>query len=50
MNALFYSLLVLLVWVPLPFASNRQWAWALMVLVACLLGTAWLIGLSAWSS
>jgi putative inorganic carbon (HCO3(-)) transporter len=44
MNALFYSLLVLLVWVPLPFASNRQWAWALMVLVACLLGTAWLIG------
>ncbi|MBI5900154.1 MAG: O-antigen ligase family protein [Rhodocyclales bacterium] len=44
MNALFYSLLVLLVWVPLPFASNRQWAWALMVLVACSLGTAWLIG------
>ncbi len=44
MTGLFYSLLVLLVWVPLPFASNRQWAWALMVLFACLLGTAWLIG------
>lgn len=44
MNALFYSLLVFLVWVPLPFASNRTWAWALMVLIACLLGTAWLIG------
>ena len=44
MNALFYSLLVLLVWVPLPFASNRTWAWALMVLIACLLGTVWLVG------
>lgn len=44
MNALFYSLLVLLVWVPLPFASNRPWAWALMVLASCLLGAVWLIG------
>jgi putative inorganic carbon (HCO3(-)) transporter len=44
MNALFYSLLILLVWVPLPFASNRQWAWALMVVFACILGAAWLIG------
>ncbi len=30
---LFYGLLVLLVWLPLPLGSNRPWAWGIMELV-----------------
>jgi len=29
-SAVFYSLLLLIVWVPLPYGSNRAWAWSLM--------------------
>ena len=29
-KVLFYSLCALLVWLPLPFGSNRAWAWSLM--------------------
>ncbi|WNC71211.1 O-antigen ligase family protein [Thalassotalea psychrophila] len=29
-NSVFYVLLVLLLWLPIPLASNRPWAWSLM--------------------
>lgn len=29
-NSVFYVLLVLLLWLPMPLASNRPWAWSLM--------------------
>lgn len=39
---LFYALLMLLVWLPLPLGSNRVWAMALMQLAVTLLALAWL--------
>lgn len=44
MNLLFYGLLGLVAWAPLPLGSNRVWAWTIMVAWACLLATAWLTG------
>lgn len=44
MNAIFYGLVGLLVWAPLPLGSNRTWAWTILVVGSCLLATAWLIG------
>lgn len=41
---LFHALLALLVWLPLPFASNRLWAEALFEISAMLLGLLWLLG------
>lgn len=41
---LFYALLALLLWLPLPFASNRLWAEALFEIWAALLGLLWLLG------
>jgi O-antigen ligase len=38
---LFWSLLVLLVWIPLPLGSNRPWAWHLMELVSFGLVAGW---------
>ncbi len=43
-RAVFYGLLGLLVWVPLPLGSNRTWAWTVLVLWSCLLAIGWLIG------
>lgn len=43
-NPIFYGLLGLLVWAPLPLGSNRIWAWALLVLWSCSLAMAWLAG------
>ena len=44
MNPIFYGLLLLLAWAPLPLGSNRTWAWAILVVGACLLAMAWLTG------
>lgn len=44
MNLLFYGLLGLVAWAPLPLGSNRVWAWTILVAGACLLATAWLTG------
>lgn len=41
---IFYGLLGLLAWAPLPLGSNRPWAWAILVVASCLLATAWLAG------
>lgn len=43
-NGLFYGLLALLAWVPLPLGSNRSWAWTIMVIATCLLAIGWLAG------
>lgn len=43
-NRLFYALLVLLVWLPLPLGSNRVWAEALFEIAIALLSLLWLIG------
>ncbi len=39
---LFWSFLILLVWIPLPLGSNRPWAWHLMELVSFGLTAGWL--------
>lgn len=41
---LYYGLLALLVWLPLPFASNRLWAEAIFEIWVVLLGLLWLLG------
>ena len=45
-NVLFWGLLVLLVWVPIPLGSNRAWAWTLLEVWAFALTAAWLV---AWA-
>ncbi len=40
---LFLGLRLLLFWAPVPLASNRPWAWALLVVWASLLGLFWLV-------
>ena len=40
---LFVAYLVVLVWAPLPFASNRVWGGALLALLVSLLLVAWLL-------
>ena len=46
---LFYGLLALMVWLPLPFGSNRPWAWHLMEVWVFLLAAMWLLGyLKTW--
>ncbi|MEO7741978.1 MAG: O-antigen ligase family protein [Usitatibacter sp.] len=42
-NALFWLLLALLVWLPVPLGSNRVWAWSLMEAAAFALAAAWAI-------
>lgn len=39
---LFYALLGVMLWLPLPLGSHRAWAWSLMELVIQLLAIAWL--------
>ncbi len=38
---LFYAFCVLLVWLPLPLASNRPWAWSIMEIWVGLIFIAW---------
>ena len=42
-RTLFYAYLALLVWVPLPFASNRVWGGALLALLVGLVLVSWLV-------
>lgn len=41
---LFYALLALLLWLPLPFASNQVWAEAIFELSISLIALLWLLG------
>ena len=43
-NPIFYGLLGLLAWAPLPLGSNRTWAWAILVVGCYVLAIAWLAG------
>ncbi|GGJ93194.1 O-antigen ligase family protein [Pseudomonas matsuisoli] len=42
-RSLFFFLLLLLVWLPLPVGSNRDWAVALFALMTSLLAASWLV-------
>ncbi|OAD19239.1 conserved hypothetical protein, membrane [Candidatus Thiomargarita nelsonii] len=42
MNISFISLLILIVWLPLPYGSNHAWAWALMEVWIFSLALFWL--------
>jgi O-antigen ligase len=42
MNITFISLLILIVWLPLPYGSNQAWAWALMEIGIFSLALLWL--------
>ena len=44
MNPIFYGLLGLLAWAPLPLGSNRIWAWAVLVVGCYVLAIVWLAG------
>ncbi|GAA4649078.1 O-antigen ligase [Kistimonas scapharcae] len=43
---LFYCLLLILLWLPLPFGSKPEWAMGLFQLLVCLLAGLWLVGLA----
>ena len=45
-KVLFWGLVALLVWVPIPLGSNRAWAWAILEVWAYALLAAWLL---AWA-
>ncbi len=42
-KALFWLLVALLLWVPIPLGSNRPWAWSILEIAAYLLTAAWLL-------
>jgi len=42
MNSIFIGLLILIVWLPLPFGSNHAWAWAIMEVFLFGLALLWL--------
>jgi len=42
MNISFFTLLILIVWLPLPYGSNNAWAWALMEVWIFSLALFWL--------
>ena len=42
-RVLFWALLLLLVWVPIPLGSNRPWAWTVLEIYAFALLAAWLV-------
>jgi len=42
MNISFFSLLILIVWLPLPYGSNHAWAWAMMEVGIFSLALVWL--------
>ncbi len=39
---LFYALLVLLIWLPIPLGSNRPWAWSIVEIYSFLILISWL--------
>lgn len=43
-NSIFYGLLALLAWAPLPLGSNRAWAWPILAIGGGLLAMLWLAG------
>ncbi len=45
-RGLFFALLALLVWLPIPLGSNRPWAWSLMETAVFLLCALWLAGVA----
>jgi putative inorganic carbon (HCO3(-)) transporter len=42
-KALFWLLMLLLVWVPIPLGSNRVWAWSVLEIAVFVLLIAWLV-------
>ena len=42
-KALFWLLLVLLLWAPIPLGSNRVWAWSFLEVATFVLLGAWLM-------
>jgi O-antigen ligase len=42
-HACFAAYMAVLVWAPLPFASNRVWAWSLLCVMVCGLFSLWLL-------
>lgn len=42
-KALYWALLALIVWLPVPLGSNRAWAWALMEVAAFTMLAVWLV-------
>jgi O-antigen ligase len=42
-KALFWALLALLVWVPVPLGSNRVWAWTLLEVATLVILAGWLV-------
>lgn len=42
-KTLFWALVALLVWVPVPLGSNRPWAWSLLEVVVLTLSASWLV-------
>jgi O-antigen ligase len=42
-SVLFWALLALLVWIPIPLGSNRAWAWGVLEAYSFLLVAAWLL-------
>jgi len=43
-RGLFYALLLLVVWLPLPLGSNRPWAWSLMEAWIFIMAAGWCLG------
>ncbi|WP_116472397.1 O-antigen ligase family protein [Zobellella maritima] len=43
-SSVYFGLLVLLLWLPLPLGSNRDWSMGLLVLLVGVLATLWAIG------
>jgi len=41
-NWLFYALLVLLIWLPVPLGSNRPWAWSIVEIYSFVMLISWL--------
>ena len=42
-KSLYWALLALVVWLPVPLGSNRAWAWALMEVAAFTMLAVWLV-------
>ncbi|MCK5719275.1 MAG: O-antigen ligase family protein [Thiomargarita sp.] len=41
-KSIFIALLILIIWLPMPLASNRPWAWAIMAIWILILSFIWL--------
>jgi len=42
-HAIYLAFLVLIAWIPLPFGSNRPWAWSILELSIFILSILWLV-------